>query len=71
MNEDIRNQYKTELKSKIEQQTEWSDIQNSITSTVNVTIGYLNRVHNSNNIYCEEIAILSQQQKHLKQNISN
>ena len=71
MNEDIRNQYKTELKSKIEQQTEWSDIQNSITSTVNVTIGYLNRVLNSNNIYCEEIAILSQQQKHLKQNISN
>ena len=26
MNEDIRNQYKTELKSKIEQQTEWNDI---------------------------------------------
>ena len=26
INEDIRNQYKTELKSKIEQQTEWNDI---------------------------------------------
>ena len=26
MYEDIRNQYKTELKSKIEQQTEWNDI---------------------------------------------
>ena len=71
MYEDIRNQYKTELKSKIEQQTEWNDIQNSITSTAKVTIGYLNRVHNSNNIYCDEIAILSQQQKHLRQKISN
>ena len=61
MNEDIRNQYKTELKSKIEQQTEWNDIQNSITSAAKVTIGYLNRVYNSNNIYSNEIAILSQQ----------
>ena len=42
MNENIRNQYKTELKSKIEQQTECRK---------KVTIGYLNRVHNSNNIY--------------------
>ena len=71
MNENIRNQYKTELKLKIEQQTEWNDIQNSITSTAKVTIGYLNRVHNSNNIYCDEIAILSQQQKHLRQKIAN
>ena len=67
MNEDIRNQYKTELKSKIEQQTEWNDIQNSITWTAKVTIGYLNRAHNSNNTYCDEIAILSQQQKYLRQ----
>ena len=51
VNEDLRNQYKTELKSKIEQQTEWNDIQNSITSTAKVTIWYLNRVHNSSNIY--------------------
>ena len=71
MNEDIRNQYKTELKLKKEQQTEWNDIQNSITLTAKVTNGYLNRVHNSNNIYCNEIAILSQQQKHLRQKISN
>ena len=71
MNENIRNQYKTELKSKIEQQTESNDIQNLITSTAKVTTGYLNRVHNSNNIYCDEIAILSQQQKHLRQKISN
>ena len=33
MNDNIRNQYKTELKSKIEQQTEWNDNQNSITWT--------------------------------------
>ena len=46
------------------------DIQNSITSTAKVTIGYLNKVHNFNNIYYE-IAILSQQQKHLRQKISN
>ena len=71
VNEDIRNQYKTELKSKIEQQTEWNDIQNSITSTAKVTIWYLNRVHNSSNIYCDEIDILSQHQKHLRQKISN
>ena len=71
MHEDIRNQYKTELKSKILQQTEWNDIQKSIISTAKVTIGYLNRVHNSNHIYCDEIAILSQQQKHLRQKISN
>ena len=73
MNENIRNQYKTELKSKIEQQTEWNDIHNSGTSTIvpKVTIGYLNRVYNSNNIYCDEIAILSQQQKHLREKISN
>ena len=71
MNENIRNQYKTELKLKIEQQIEWNDIENSITSTAKVTIGYLNRVHNSNNIYCDEIAIPSQQQKHLRQKISN
>ena len=64
MNENIRNQYKTELKLKIEQQTEWNNIENSITSIAKVTIGYLNRVHNSNNIYCDEIAILSQQKKH-------
>ena len=67
MNEDIRNQYKTELKLKIEQQTEWKDIQNSITWTAKVTIGYLNRDHNSNNTYCDDIAILSQHQKHLRQ----
>ena len=71
VNEDLRNQYKTELKSKIEQQTEWNDIQNSITSTAKVTIWYLNRVHNSSNIYCDEIDILSQHQKHLRQKISN
>ena len=39
--------------------------------TGKITIGYLNRVHNSNNIYCDEIAILSQQQKHLRQKIAN
>ena len=39
--------------------------------TAKVTNGYLNRVHNSNNVYCYEIAILSQQQKHLRQKISN
>ena len=33
MNGNIRNQYKTKLKSKIEQQTEWNDNQNSITWT--------------------------------------
>ena len=33
MDADLRNQYKNELKTKIEQQTEWNDIQNSITST--------------------------------------
>ena len=71
MHEDIRNQYKTELKSKILLQTEWNDIQKSIMSTAKVTIEYLNRVHNSNHIYCDEIAILSQQQKHLRQKISN
>ena len=71
VNENIRNQYKTELQSRTEQQTEWNDIQTSITSAAKVTIGYLNRVHNSNNIYCDEIAILSQQQKHLRQKISN
>ena len=59
MNENIRNQYKTESKSKIEKQIEWNDIQNSITSTL-TSIGYLNIVPNSNNIYCDEIAILSQ-----------
>ena len=46
-------------------------MQNSITLTAKVTNGYLNRVHNSNNVYCYEIAILSQQQKHLRQKISN
>ena len=71
MHKDIRNQYKTELKSKILQQTEWNDIQKSIMSTAKVTIEYLNRVHNSNHIYCDEFAILSQQQKHLRQKISN
>ena len=73
MNENIWNQYKTELKSKIEQQTEWNDIYNSVTSTIvpKVTIGYLNWVYNSNNIYCDEIGILSQQQKNLRQKISN
>ena len=71
MNQNIRNQYKTELNSKIEQQIEWNDIQNSITSTAKVTIGYLDKVHNSNNIYCDKIAILSQQQKYLRQKISN
>ena len=50
-----------ELKSKIEQQTEWNNIQNSITFTAKVTIGYLNRVHNCNKIYRDEIAIRSQQ----------
>ena len=68
---DIRNQYKNELKTKIEQQTEWNDIQNSITSTAKNTIGYLSKVPNSNNIYSDEIAILSHQQKHLRQKISN
>ena len=71
MNENIRNHYKTELKLKIEKQREWNDIQNSITSTAKVTSRYLNKVHNPNNIYCDEIAILSQQQKHLRQKISN
>ena len=71
MNEDIRKQYKTELKSKIEQPAEWNDMQNSITLTAKVTTGYINRVHNSNNIYCDEIAFLSQQQKHQWQKISN
>ena len=71
MNQNIRNQYKTELNSKIERQIEWNDIQNSITSTAKVTIGYLDKVHNSNNIYCDKIAILSQQQKYLRQKISN
>ena len=59
MNENIRNQYKTESKSKIEKQIESNDIQNSITSTL-TSIGYLNIVPNSNNIYCDETAILSQ-----------
>ena len=39
--------------------------------TAKIAIGYPNRVHNSNNIYCDEIAILSQQQKHLRQKIAN
>ena len=71
MNEDIRNQYKNELRTKIEQQIEWNDIQKSITSTAQTTIGYLNKVPNSNNIYCDNIAVLSQQQKHLRLKISN
>ena len=33
--------------------------------------GYLNKVHNSNNIEDDEIAILSQLTKHLRQKISN
>ena len=71
MDADIRNQYKNKLKTKIEQQTEWNDIQNSITSTAKNTIGYFSKVPNSNNIYSDEIAILSHQQKHLRQKISN
>ena len=70
MNENIRKQCKAELKSNIEQQIEWNNIQNSITLTAKVTIVYLNKVHNSNSVYCNEIAILSPQQKHLRQKIT-
>ena len=71
MNIQMHRLYKKQNKSKTEQQTKWNDIQNSITSTAKVTNGYLNWVHNAKNICCDEIAILLQQQKHLRQKVSN
>ena len=71
MNIQMHRLYKKENKSKTEQQTKWNDVQNSITSTAKVTNGYLNWVHNANNICYDEIAILLQQQKHLRQKISD
>ena len=71
MNENIRNQYKAELKigNRTTNRMEWYWKFNNIDSQSHNWASH--KVHNTNNIYCDEIAILSLEQNDLRQKISN
>ena len=71
MNENIRNQYKAELKigNRTTNRMEWYWKFNNIDSQSHNWASH--KVHNTNNIYCDQIAILSLEQNDLRQKISN